>query len=87
MNKILIEYDPFVMESRVFVIKDDKISEGKVSSSLNSLAHNVITQSYSCEIYDVDVRAPKGMFDKIKKDIMQVEMQTYGLNKINLESV
>lgn len=87
MNQILIEYDPFTMESRVFVVQDDKISEGRVSSSLDTLATNILAQTYAYGIYNVKVRAPLGIFTKVRQDIEDAEKNKYGLNKITLENV
>ena len=84
-NFMLIQYDPFVMESRVFIVQDSKIIESKVSSNVNSLAQDLVATAYMNDIYTIKFNAPNAICEVIKDEVSSIEATTYGENKINME--
>lgn len=85
MNFMLVQYDPFIMESRVFVVKDKHIQQSLVESNISGLAQNLITQAHNYDVYNIKFNAPPSVFENIKDEIATIEAETYGENKIIME--
>lgn len=85
MKEILVEYDPFIMDSRFYVLDGEHIIEGKVSSDLNTLAENLTIQAYDNEAYAVKIRAPQGIYNELADNITKIENSMYQENKITVE--
>lgn len=85
MNAIIVDYDPFAMESRVNVIKEGKHEQLGVASSIENLANDLVALTYQYNIYSVKVNAPLATTNEIKRQVNALESTTYSANKIQVE--
>lgn len=87
-NALIIDYDPFAMESRMHVIRDGQdIERYAVESSIPKLAERIIQYAKESDIYDVKVRGPLAIISEIKRSVAEHEMNTYSENKITVEGI
>lgn len=87
MNVIVIDYDPFAMESRVYLMRDEQRDYCVVHSDLNSLASEVIGLAYANNIYEVKTRAPFAVSAELRRQIKEQETTLYSNNKITVEGI
>lgn len=83
-DMILIDYDPFVMESRAHIVENGKQSIIGVSSNLNELSGQIIGYCQQYNQYNVKFHAPIGTYYELKRQLEKMEKDTYGVTKINL---
>lgn len=81
----IIDYDPFVTESRIIIVEDGQRKFAGVSSNINELAKELPTYCDKFNQYNVKFHAPVGTFYELKRQLEEVEKSTYGENRINLE--
>lgn len=86
-NALVIDYDAFAKESRLYVMKDGKRSECRVASDINSLASEIVAMSQQTGIYNVKVNAPFAFIGEINRQVKQLEATTYAENKISVEGL
>lgn len=84
MNTIIIDYDPFVMESRVSILNDGKREYANIHSSIEELPQNIIDLAYKNNIYDIKVNGPFSVATEIKERLKQYENTRYSTNKITM---
>ena len=84
-DMILIDFDPFAKESRIIVIENGQRGFVSVSSDINELAKQIPAYCEQYKQYNVKFHAPVNAFYELKRQLEEVEKQTYGENKINLE--
>lgn len=84
-DMFLIDYDPFAMESRVAIVNDGMRSFVSVSSDISSLAKELPALCDTHNQYNVRFHAPTNAFYELKRQLEDVEKDTYGESKINLE--
>lgn len=87
MTAIVVDYDPFAMESRVNIIKDGKHEQVSVASGLEELANSLVALTYQYNIYSVKVNAPLATTNEIKRQVNALESTTYSTNKIQVEVI
>lgn len=86
-NSIIVNYDPFAMESAVYIVTDGKQAQMKVCSNINGLAETLVGIAYGHNIYDIKINAPFATTDEIKKLVDNVEQTMYSKNNINVEGI
>lgn len=84
-DMILIDFDPFAKESRIIVIENGQRGFVNVSSDINELAKQIPTYCEQYKLFNVKFHAPVNAFYELKHQLEEIEKQTYGENKINLE--
>ena len=84
-DMILIDYDPFAKESRIIVVENGQRSFMAVSSDINSLARELPSYCDQYNQYNVRFHAPVNAFYELKRQLAEIEKNSYGENKINLE--
>lgn len=86
MNKaLLVEYDPFSMESRVSIFEDNVKDYVKVSSNLEDLTSNLVAIAYDTNIYSIKIHGPFAIANELDRMIRQYELNNYSENKITIE--
>ena len=83
-DMILIDYDPFCMESRAHVVENGIQSIIGVSSNLEDLADQIFNYCQQYNQYNVKFHAPIGIYYELKRQLETKEKDLYGANKINL---
>lgn len=87
-NVLIIDYDPFAMESRIHVIQNgESADKSSVESSIPELTQKVIQYAKECNVYNVKVRGPLAIISEIKRSITKCEMKMYSENKIMVEGI
>ncbi len=86
-DALVIDYDVFARESRLYVMKDGKRSTCRVASDINTLASDVIGLAQQTGIYNVKVHAPFAFIGEINRQIKKLEATTYAENKISVEGL
>lgn len=84
---ILIDYDPFAMESLLVLIKDGQREFKQVTSDLEQLSRNVTNLCYNNNIFLVKVSAPFKISSVLTKFIQETESTEYSNNKIEIEEI
>ena len=84
-DMLVIDYDPFAMESRVIIIEDGQRASVGVSSDMNQLPKELISYCQQYNLYNVKFHAPVGTFYELKRQLDEEEKNVYGENKIKLE--
>ena len=81
MNALLVDYDSFSMNSRIFVMQDGNMKTIEACSDLNELADMLHSFSHQYNLTDVKVSAPQHIFDELERIINQ----KYSTNNLKLE--
>lgn len=84
-DMFIIDYDPFVMESRIIIVEDGLRKFAGVSSNISELAEQLPAYCDKFNQYNVRFHAPINTFYEFKRQLEDIEKTTYGENKINLE--
>lgn len=87
MTNLVVHYDPFAAESRLYVMEDGKNNQINVHSSLNELAEELLTLAYSYNCYDLKFHAPCHIISEIKRRINELEENKYSVKKITIEGI
>lgn len=87
-NYIVVNYDPFAMESRVSIYSDQKGQRNmQVSSTINELTNAILNLAYSNNSYEVKIHAPAAIVEEIQKEVKECEQKVYSVNKIKIEGI
>ncbi len=86
-NAIVVDYDPFAMESRVSVVTDGHQEQANVCSEVSELAEKLIALAYEYNTYAVKIRAPFAITSEVRRVIEQNEKGLYSNNKISVEGI
>ena len=86
-DNIIIDYDPFAMESRVVLFRNGKQEVIKVCSDVPSLTSQILDMAYSTNTYSIKVHSPYAFYSEIQRAIEQIELAKYSSNKIIVEPV
>lgn len=87
MNALLVEYDPFAMESRVSVYKDEGREQVTVCSDINELVSQLATIAYDNDVYSVKFNGPFAVTKELERAIQEYEKNLYSSNKIVIEGI
>lgn len=87
MNAIIVNYDPFAMESRVNIYKDGMQEHIVVHSDVEALANEIINIAYAQNIYEVKTHAPFAFTSEIAKRVHELEQLQYSQKKILVEGI
>lgn len=89
MTNIVINYDPFAMESQILITGVNGTQGTTYSNSeLSQLAETIALRAYEFGVNDtkVFVRAPKVFYDKLVSYVRAAQ-NTYSLSDINMEII
>lgn len=86
-DALIIEYNPFDIESKVAIFKDGKQEYIRVFSSIEELTTGIIRIAYNNSIYDIKVSGPLAVTGEIRKQITENEKSMYSQNKITVEGI
>jgi hypothetical protein len=86
-DAIIINYDPFAMESSISIYRNGKQQYDTVSSNLDDLAKRLIGLTHQQDIYSVKVRMPLATTTELKRLISEYELNEYSENKIDVEGI
>lgn len=84
---IIVNYDPFAMESAVYIARDGQQNQMKVCSDLEGLAGTLIGIAYGNDIYDIKIHAPFATTGEIQRLVTNLEQNMYSENKIMVEGI
>lgn len=84
LDTIIVDYDPFAMESRVSICQERKREQTNVFSSIEELANGIIELAYKHNVYDVKMNGPFAIASEVNKMIKQLEKNQYSESKINV---
>lgn len=86
-NAIIVNYDPFAMESSVYIAEDGQQQQVKVCSTIEGLADALVGFAYGKNIYDIKVHAPFMTTNEIRNLVSSTEQNIYSNNKITVEGI
>lgn len=86
-NAIIIDYDPFAMESRISIYNNGAKEYTRVYSDLEEMVDGIINLSYEHKIYNIKVHGPFAISSELKKAISKSERVIYSQNKISVEGI
>lgn len=86
-DAIIVNYDPFAMESVVYIARDSQQNQMKVCSDLEKLAGALIDIAYGHDIYNIKIHAPFATTGEIQRLITNLEQNIYSENKIMVEGI
>lgn len=84
---VIIDYDPFAMESRVSICKEGKREHVTVYSTIDELTNGIIGLAYQHNIYDIKIHGPFAIACEIRKEVNRSEQNQYSQNKIKVEGI
>lgn len=84
MNTVVVMYDPFAMESRISVMKDNHREQVSVASNIEDLAGAVTSIAYQQGINSVKIHAPLSIYSEIKRQIEGAENNLYSKNTLDI---
>ena len=88
MNSIIINYDPFGMESQVLITKEGKtVGKTYYKSELAALAEFTVKEAYKHGIQRVYVRAPQVFYDELNNLAQTAQKRNFGLSDNPNENV
>ncbi len=90
MNEItiIVDYDPFAMESRAYIMNGGNRQESyAVESDIPALAEKLIYMADTHKVYNIKIHGPLAIMYEIKRAIGECEMKTYETNKITVEGL
>ena len=86
-DAIIVNYNPFAMESAVYIARDGQQNQMKVCSDLEGLAGTLVDIAYGHDIYDIKIHAPFATTGEIQRLVTNLEQNTYSENKIIVEGI
>ena len=90
MTNIVINYDPFAMESQILITGADGGTIGNTysNSELSQLAETIAQRAseFGAENTKIYVRAPQIFYNKLVSYVQNVQT-TYSLTNINMERI
>lgn len=86
-DAIIVNYNPFAMESAVYIARDGQQNQMKVCSDLERLAGTLVDIAYGHDIYDIKIHAPFATTGEIQRLVTNLEQNTYSENKIIVEGI
>ncbi len=87
MNTIILDYDPFAMESRICIMTDGHTKYNQVTSEIDDAAEVIVGLAYSNNIYNVKLHAPSQMVGEISRRIQEQEQNDFANNKIVIDEI
>lgn len=82
INTIIVDYNPFAMESRVAIMRNGERGQTQVYSSVEELTNGIIDLAYGENIYNVKVNGPFSIASEISKMVREYENNQYSINRI-----
>lgn len=86
MNTIIVQYDPFAMESRLTIVRNGQYSYG-VCEGVKELIDTLFETAYAENIYDIKLHAPPHIVEEISMQIKEKEKATYSKTTITIEEI
>ncbi len=83
-DALIVDYDPFALESRVYTYKDGNRGQSSVYSSVEELANELVALAYQENIFYVKVNGPFMVQGQLNRLIKEQEQKEYSVNKINV---
>lgn len=87
MNALLVDYDPFAMESRVSIYKEGEREQVTVCSNLSELTTQLTALAYEHNVYSVKFHGPFAITGEVRRAIEEYEKNLYSENKIVIEGI
>lgn len=87
MNALLVDYDPFAMESRVSIFAEGERNQVSVCSDLTELVAQIATLAYEHNVYSVKFHGPFAITGEVRRAIEEYEKNQYSNNKITVEGI
>lgn len=86
-NAIIVNYDPFTLESRATIINGDEHEIQIVSSNVEELSRSLVILAYKHDIYNIKTHAPLAVTTEVKRRVNEFENNAYSANKITIEGI
>lgn len=85
MNNILVvHYDPFSAESRVYICRDDSQQQTVIDSNISEFAKNIGLLADATNIFSVKIDAPSHVVEEIRQQLIA---SNYTKQKIEVEGI
>lgn len=86
-DALIIIYDPFAMESRVTVYKDNRSFYTTVASDIHELAEKIVPLAYEKDVYNLRISAPFEIVQEMRDTIKTIENGKFSENKLVIEGI
>lgn len=84
MNAIIIDYDPFGLESRVSIYRNGIQETLRVYSDIEKMAQAIIGVAYKNNTFEVKTNAPESFISGLSTIISDYELAQYSEQKIKV---
>ena len=84
-DMLLVDYDPFAMDSRIMVVQDGVRQMISACSDIPELSKALIAYAQEYNLYNMKIHAPVNFFYELKRVVEEDEINQYSKNKINME--
>lgn len=68
-DAIIVNYDPFVRESRVSIMKEGEKETIRICSEIEELSEALVGFAYGSDVYSVKVSGPFAVANEIKRNV------------------
>lgn len=88
MNTIIIDYDPFAMDSRIWLVRNNHQDYATAASTITELAGSTVEIAVEHDITDIKIHAPLAIFNEMKREIEFTQKTMYADSKtLNVEVI
>lgn len=84
-DMLVVDYDPFAMDSRVLVLQDGERAVLNTCSDLPELSQALLNYSREYKISQMKIHAPVNFFYELQRMVQEEELNLYNENIINME--
>ena len=85
MNDVLVvHYDPFSAESRVYICRNDSQQQTVIDSNISEFAKNIGLLANETNIFSVKIDAPPSIVEEVKQ---QLTTTNYTKQKLEVEGI
>lgn len=84
IDTIVVDYNPFAMESRVSIFRDGERGQSHVYSSIEELTNGIIDLAYGQNIYNVKINGPFDIANEVGRMVREYESTQFSINRINV---
>lgn len=83
-DALVIHYDPFSLESQVYICRDDSQQQTVIDSNISEFAKNIGLLADATNIFSIKIDAPSHVIEEIKQ---QLNTTNYTKQKIEVEGI
>ena len=88
MNTIVIDFQPFALDSTLFIFEDGLLRKKlEISSDVEKLSTALVDICYAEKVFDIQINAIDAIVFNLQKLVTKEEMNQYSIKKINIKGM